>query len=104
VLTTLWKVESEAVYEITRYFYESMTGGVPLDEALRRAQVQWLNNADKSGELPYTWAGNVLIGNARPITTGWSLWHVWGATALTLAFFSIRFLLKKSANRPAEPA
>ncbi len=99
VLTTLWKVENQAVYEITRYFYEGLADNLPLDEALRNAQLKWLEASEKSGQLPYIWAGNVLIGNTGSVSTGLSPSHVQTAVILVLVLFAgILYLRKRAAK------
>lgn len=97
VLTTLWKVENQAVYEITRYFYEGLADGLQLDEALRNAQLKWLETSEKSGHLPYVWAGNVLIGNTESISTGLSPSHVQAGVILVLVIFAGILYFRKRA-------
>ena len=105
VLTTLWKVENQSVYEITRYFYEGLADQLPLDEALRKAQLKWLDESEKSGQLPYMWAGNVLIGNTGSISTGLSPSHVQAVVALVLVLFAgmLYFRKRAAAKRNQEP-
>jgi CHAT domain-containing protein len=69
-INTLWSVENESVYELTRLFYEALLIDQPLDIALQKAQIQWLSSAPKSKILPYTWAGMVILGNTEPIKIG----------------------------------
>lgn len=71
-LTTLWSVENKSIYELTELFYDQMDKGVPLDIALQKAQIEWLKTASKSDQLPYSWAGMVLVGNAEPVEMGFS--------------------------------
>ncbi len=97
VLTTLWKVENQAVYEITRYFYEGLDGKLPLDEALRNAQLKWLETGEKSDQLPYIWAGNVLIGNTDSVSTGLSPSHVRTAVIVMLILFAGILYLRRKA-------
>lgn len=90
-LTTLWNVENEAIYQITGHFYDHVTTEQPLDEALQQAQLQWLSESGKNGQLPYVWAGNVLIGNTDPIALSWSPFQIWGGCFAILLIFSIYF-------------
>ncbi len=71
-LTTLWSVENKSIYELTELFYNQMEKGIPLDIALQQAQIEWLKTASKSDQLPYSWAGMVLVGNAEPVEMGFS--------------------------------
>ncbi len=70
VLTTLWSIENEPVYQITQNLYEQLSDDMPLDIALQNAQKQWLQTASKHGQLPYAWAGMVIVGNTEPVGTG----------------------------------
>lgn len=71
-LTTLWSVENKSIYELTELFYNQLDNGIPLDLALQQAQIEWLKTAPKSDQLPYAWAGMVLVGNTEPVETGMS--------------------------------
>lgn len=71
-LTTLWSVENKAIYELTELFYKQLDKGIPLDIALQQAQIEWLNTASKGDQLPYSWAGMVLVGNTEPVQTGFA--------------------------------
>ncbi len=102
VLTTLWQVEDQSVYEITRYFYEGLADKLPLDEALRNAQLKWLEASEKTGQLPYMWAGNVLIGNTDSISTGLSPSHIQAVVALVLVFFAGMLYFRKRGARRKE--
>lgn len=95
VLTTLWKVENQAVYEITDFFYEGIGHHLPLDEALREAQLKWLDTGEKSEQLPYVWAGSVLIGDTGNVSTGWSPFQARAAAVSGLALSGIFFLLRR---------
>lgn len=69
-LTTLWSVENKAIYELTELFYKQLDKGIPLDVALQQAQIEWLNNSSKGDQLPYSWAGMVLVGNTETVEMG----------------------------------
>lgn len=71
-LTTLWSVENKSIYELTELFYDQMEKEIPLDIALQQAQIEWLKTASKSDQLPYSWAGMVLVGNAERVDMGLS--------------------------------
>ncbi|GLU55157.1 CHAT domain-containing protein [Dyadobacter frigoris] len=97
-LTTLWSVENKSIYELTELFYDQMEKGIPLDIALQQAQIEWLKTASKNDQLPYSWAGMVLVGNAEPLDMGFSKSMVYlilgGITALVI----LGILLFRSRN------
>ena len=77
VLTTLWSVEDQATYKLTERFYHHLSEGLPKDQALQQAKLDWLESASRADQLPYRWAGQILVGNADPLpafqTTWWWL-------------------------------
>ncbi len=85
VLTTLWSVENEPVYRITQNLYEQISDDIPLDIALQNAQKQWLQTASTHGQLPYAWAGMVIVGNTEPVGTGIPPGRIWLFGGLILA-------------------
>jgi CHAT domain-containing protein len=83
VLTTLWSVENEATYAITKSFYKYLDEGLSKDVALQRAKQEWLRTATGADQLPNAWAGLILIGDTEPLSRPiqWA-WVVGGALAL----------------------
>ncbi|WP_254561559.1 CHAT domain-containing protein [Dyadobacter diqingensis] len=101
-LTTLWSVENKAIYELTALFYDQLDKGVPLDIALQQAQIEWLATASKSDQLPYSWAGMVLVGNTEPVETGISkggIYAISATTAFALLLGGFLFRRKMAARR-----
>jgi CHAT domain-containing protein len=99
-ITTLWSVENQPVYELTKLFYAGLKDNLPLDVALQQAQIQWLETASKTDQLPYSWAGIVMVGNADPIQTHsyvLSILLVLASIALLVGF--IIFLKRRSPRR-----
>ncbi len=68
VVTTLWNVENRATYAITTDFYRYLADGLPKDEALQRAKLDWLTSADGASQLPNYWAGLIVVGNTEPLS------------------------------------
>jgi CHAT domain-containing protein len=64
----LWSVDDESTYQLTELFYKHLTKGIPADVALQKARVELLSSSKKS-ELPYYWAGTVLMGKAPTLTS-----------------------------------
>lgn len=86
VLTTLWSVEDQATYQLTERFYYHLSEGLPKDQALQQAKLDWLASASRADQLPYRWAGLILVGNAEPLSvyhTTW--WWLGGGFVVILA-------------------
>jgi CHAT domain-containing protein len=68
-LATLWQVDDAATVEVMDRFYDHLRAGLPKDEALRRAQLGYLDahRDDARRASPFFWAAPVLYGNAAPV-------------------------------------
>ena len=92
-VTTLWRVEDGATYQLTELFFEKLKAGMPKDEALREAKLDFLKTATGTDQLPAHWAGMVLVGDATPLESEVLLW-AWaggGIGLLLLGFFGWRW-------------
>ncbi|MEM1318662.1 MAG: CHAT domain-containing tetratricopeptide repeat protein [Bacteroidota bacterium] len=61
-VTSLWAIDDCASSEVMVGFYEQLSQGLPKDEALRQAQLQYLKGADKLHQHPYFWSAFVQFG------------------------------------------
>lgn len=63
VVASLWKVNSESTADLMISFHKfRKQGGLPTAEALRKAQIQMMEDAGTVNHLPYHWASFVTIG------------------------------------------
>ncbi len=67
ILTSLWKIDEQSSALIVEKFYNHLKNGLPKDEALRKAKLDYLTTAEGRTLSPQYWAGLVLIGDASPI-------------------------------------
>ncbi|MFN8347575.1 MAG: CHAT domain-containing protein [Spirosomataceae bacterium] len=75
VATTLWNANDEATAYISTHFHEYINDGLPLDEALQRAKLDFLqSDLGRRYDHPYYWANLVLIGCTDPIPREVSFW------------------------------
>jgi CHAT domain-containing protein/Tfp pilus assembly protein PilF len=70
VVMTLWSVEDNSSAELMELFYKHLKEGLPKDEALRLAKLDFLNKSDQLTAFPYYWAGYVSIGDNSPLQIG----------------------------------
>jgi len=66
-ITTLWSVEDQPTYELTKLFYHYLDQGLPKDEALQKAKLDWLEKGGAADALPSQWAGMILVGDTAPL-------------------------------------
>ncbi|WP_258455161.1 CHAT domain-containing protein [Aequorivita sp. CIP111184] len=76
ILTSLWEIDEESSAKIVKLFYDNLSEGMPKDEALRKAKISYIANAEGRTAAPQYWAGLVLIGDITPIdlNTGVAWW------------------------------
>jgi len=63
-ITSLWQIDNHSAYQISELFYKYLSQGLPLDIALQKAKLEFLSVQNKSYDLPYFWAGSILLGNS----------------------------------------
>ena len=98
VMATFWKVNESSTAEIINSFYENLSKGQRKSEALRNAQLEYLQNAPKAKQHPYYWAGFQLYGSDEPIKFGSDKkpW-LWILVGLAIAAATAAFSRKKQA-------
>lgn len=69
IVMSTWAVSDWSTEVLMRTFYKNLKYGIPKDEALRRAKVDYINANRGNPELlaPFYWGGFVLSGNTAPI-------------------------------------
>lgn len=95
MVTTHWKVSDRASAQLMQYFYDHLANGLPKDQALQQAQLQFMATNESWLSHPFFWAGFVQKGNTEPLnlTQQRPLWQ-W-AGFLLLAFSTMVYLYRK---------
>ncbi len=94
-ITTLWSVEDQPTYGLTSLFYAQLANDLPLDEALQQAQIEWLKSNDPADQMPYAWAGVVLVGQRAPLGRYYGPW-VYGIGVVLLLLLARLFWWAKN--------
>ncbi|HET7003357.1 MAG TPA: CHAT domain-containing tetratricopeptide repeat protein [Puia sp.] len=102
-ISNLWSVDDRATYRLTEFLYKYISSGLPIDVALQKAKLEFLETAEKNNQLPYYWAATILIGKTNEIDTSTAFpWKtlIWFIAALTfvsgLIFFRIEIKNKNN--------
>ena len=98
-VATLWAVDDQATVFLMDRFYAELASGAQKDEALRQAQLAYLDAHDGLQASPFYWAAPVLSGptGSLPLGAG-SPWWLWaGALALVGGTVAWRFTHRASA-------
>ncbi|WP_276501202.1 CHAT domain-containing protein [Terrimonas pollutisoli] len=66
-ITNLWAVDNESTYELTELFYKWLAKDLPIDIALQKAKLEFLETASGERLLPFYWAAPVLVGKSDSI-------------------------------------
>jgi hypothetical protein len=63
-VSALWEIDNHATYVLAERFFQELAKGEASDIALQKAKLDMIHEYDRDYELPYYWAGAVLIGKA----------------------------------------
>ncbi len=98
ILTSLWEIDEESSAKIVQLFYDNLSKGMPKDEALRKAKLDYIATAEGRTAAPQYWAGLVLMGDNSPIelNTGVAWWWYVLAGIVGIAIVILIFQNKKS--------
>jgi CHAT domain-containing protein/tetratricopeptide (TPR) repeat protein len=94
-ITNLWAVDNQSTYRLTELFYKYLSTGLPIDIALQKAKLEFIQGASKQNKLPYYWASTVLAGKSDAIMSKkvfpWKdILAVFSLTAITLMVWQKR--------------
>ena len=67
VVSTHWAAEDEAIAGIMSSFYRELSAGLPKDEALRAAQLEYLYAHEGLMASPFLWGSPVVYGDTSPV-------------------------------------
>ncbi len=78
ILTTLWAVNDASTTQIMRSFYDYLDRGVPKDQAIYQAKINYLRQQSDPFEAhPFYWAPYIAIGDMAPLENkSMPLWPV----------------------------
>ncbi|MEZ4859060.1 MAG: CHAT domain-containing protein [Flavobacteriaceae bacterium] len=95
ILTSLWEIDEESSSKIIEHFYNYLSQGMPKDEALRKAKLDYIAHTKGRTAAPQYWAGLVLIGDTAPIEFKSSFSIMYWIIGTFLLLMLLFFLFKK---------
>jgi len=94
IVHSLWEVQDETSVVIMNKFYEYLSQGLPKNESLRLAKLDYIQNVTPSMVNPYFWSGYIHSGNPGAVVKNNTLLYSALAAilliALVITFWQIR--------------
>ena len=99
LLLSQWELVDELTPKIVESFYKYLTEGMPKNQALRQAKLDFISGDDPSLANPYYWGGFVLLGNTSTIEleTKRPYW-LYALLFVLMIFIAYRFRKKAARN------
>jgi CHAT domain-containing protein/Tfp pilus assembly protein PilF len=88
IVTSLWNVNDQSAMVLMEYFYGHLKKGLPKQQALRQAKLDYLENHPNLGQSPFFWAAFIPIGDMAPVDFP-SPWRPLWPWALSIAFVAL---------------
>jgi CHAT domain-containing protein len=94
VVMSMWEIEDKSGTEIVKMFYKNLKKGNSKSQALRKARISYLKNANQLRSHPYFWSTLVIYGNNSPLYYP-KLLIILGFAAIIIIVSSIIFYFVK---------
>ncbi len=94
VVMSMWEIEDRSGTEIVKSFYRYLKKGATKSNALRKARIDYLKNADMLRSHPYFWSSLVVYGNNDPLYFSGKLYLITGLIFLLICIMFIMNYLK----------
>ena len=100
VITSLWKADDVATSFIVKQLHHYLQKGMPKDEALQKAKIDYLKSDKISDRFktPAYWAHLVLIGDSQSLVETGFAWYWYGAVILFVLFVLFLFIKKRAGH------
>jgi CHAT domain-containing protein len=89
VVMSMWEIEDRSGAEIVKSYYKYLRNGASKSNALRKARISYLKNADMLRSHPYFWSALVIYGNNDPLYYSTKLALISGSVILLIFVFLI---------------
>ena len=98
VVMSLWKVSDKASANIMGHFYQSLAAHKTVDQALKQAKLNYLEDADDLTAHPFYWAEFIGIGQQRVSSSDWMNYWI-GGGIIILLLGGIFFFVKRKNSK-----
>jgi CHAT domain-containing protein len=96
-IINLWSVDNQSTYRITELFYKYLSGGMPVDVALQKAKLEFIQSSS-ANRLPFYWAAAIVAGKTdkfeltKPFS--WFWFGLIGVGLTGILVFMVRYWLR----------
>jgi CHAT domain-containing protein len=98
VVMSMWEIEDRSGTEIVKMFYKNLKHGNSKSEALRKARIEYLKNADQLRSHPYFWSALIIYGNNSPLYYSGRLIIITSLIILAIIAASLVIYFRKRKN------
>jgi CHAT domain-containing protein len=89
LVMSLWNANDQVTSVIMNYFYQGLKHGMNKDEALSRAKIKYLQEADPLLAHPFYWSAFVANGDMQPLQEKFNYWIFLVIPALLIIFLMV---------------
>jgi CHAT domain-containing protein len=89
IVISLWKIDDKTTSQIMKGFYQYLSSGELVDDALAKAKKDYLKEVGEFNSHPFFWASFMQVGNSQRLDTQKPNWWSWvlGFAFLTGAIY-----------------
>jgi len=98
IVMSLWEVDDKAGTEIMGSFYKNLKRGRSIDESIRLAKLNYLENANPRTAHPHYWLGYVSIGDNSPLYKSYD-YYFFGLLMIALIIVTFDQLIRAGKFR-----
>ena len=95
-ITNLWSVDNESTYKLTELFYKYLAEKLPIDLALQKAKLEFIEQSTKEKKLPFYWAAAIVVGKSNALESKMDMRWLEIVIISILSLTGLVFLLKNA--------
>lgn len=96
LLMSLWPASDNASQLVMKFFYEELANGKSKAEALQKAKIRYLDQADELSADPFLWTNFVLVGDEGASPKSYIMWTT---TLMMIILFAGYYFNRKNKSK-----
>jgi len=98
-ITNLWSVDNESTYKLTELFYKYLAEKMPIDLALQKAKLEFIEQSTKEKKLPFYWAAAIVVGKSNALESKMDMRWLEIVIISVLSLAGLVLLLKNTSHK-----